>query len=327
MTTRVLSAGDAALLDRLIEIYPFNSYRNYRMVPRKRQAAVLKTEIGYAYSAPDENLAAVVADGSSEAVAVCRSLPWDSDWFGVPMARLDYILRSEKADRETLAQAVAAAVENCRKAGVRHVTARLDVADTDGIAVVEDHGFRLMDNLATYLYHPKQPTPPPVKTVGTVRPFAPGDTAQILEITREAYCGVRPRFFGRFHRDPHIPSDRADEMYLEWARKCCTGERAQRVFIAEDNQGRLIGYLAMRLVEPVSSAGGVRIFAGVLGACRRDQPGAYAGLIHVPTVEHHAAGAATEGQTQNFHFSTVRIYEVIGAQYVRADYTFHAWLG
>ena len=323
MTARVLRADDAALLDRLIDVYPFNSYRNYRRVPRKRQAAVLKAEIGYAYSSPGDSLAAVVGGGSSEAVAVCRTLAWDSEWFGVPMARLDYILRSEDAGRETLSEAVAAALDHCRTAGVKHVTARLDVADTDGIAVVEDHGFRLMDNLATYLYHPKQPTPPPVKMVGTVRPFTAADTDEVIEITREAYSGFR----GRFHLDPHLPSDRADEMYIEWARKCCTGERAGRVFVAEDSKGRLIGWLGMRLVEPVSSVGDVRIYAGTLGACRRDQPGAYPGLIHIPTVEHYQSGGATEGQTQNYNFSTVRIYEVIGAQYVRADYTFHAWLG
>ena len=34
-----LRRRDPELLDRLIEVYPFNSYRNYRMVPRKRQAA------------------------------------------------------------------------------------------------------------------------------------------------------------------------------------------------------------------------------------------------------------------------------------------------
>lgn len=323
MIARHPCAEDAALIDQLVVDYPFNSYRNYRMVSRRRQAAVLKAEIDHAMATPADRLAMVAGEGTAAAMAVCRRLPWDSEWFGLSMARIDYILRGESTSRQTIAAAVEGALENCRLAGIRHVTARLDVADTDGIAVVEDHGFRLMDNLATYLYHPKRPPPPPVKTVGTIRPFAAADSDQVLEITREAYGGFR----GRFHLDPHVPSERADDMYVEWARKCCTGERADRMFVSEDSQGRLIGWLGMRLVQPVSSVGEVRIFAGTLGACRRDQPGAYAGLIHTATAENYGAGAATEGQTQNFNFSTVRIYEVIGAQYVRADYTFHSWLG
>jgi hypothetical protein len=34
-----------------------------------------------------------------------------------------------------------------------------------------------------------------------------------------------------------------------------------------------------------------------------------------------------ECQTQNYNFATIRIYEAVGARYVRAEYTFHASLG
>ena len=57
MTPRVLGADDTALLDRFIDDYPFNSYRNYRMLPRKRQAAVLKAEIDMALASPEHRLA------------------------------------------------------------------------------------------------------------------------------------------------------------------------------------------------------------------------------------------------------------------------------
>ena len=40
-----------------------------------------------------------------------------------------------------------------------------------------------------------------------------------------------------------------------------------------------------------------------------------------------AAGEVTETQTQNHNIATVRIYDAVGARYVRGDYTFHAWLG
>lgn len=322
MTGDTLSVDDAPLADRLIDEYPFNPYRNYRLMSRRRQAAVLRAEIERAMESAADRLTTHAGSGDGAVSAICRSLPWDTAFFGIGMARLDYLLRGSAADRATMAAAVAAALARCRERGIQHVAARLDVADTDAIAVLEDHGFRLMDALVTYLYHPNRPPPPAVKAVSRIRTFEPRDTDQILEITQEAYADFR----GRFHLDPHIPSGRAEAMYLEWARKCCTGERADRLFVAEDSQGRLNGWASVRLVEPASTVGGARIFLGGLGACRRDRPGAYGALIRAAAAENHAAGAATEAQTQNYNFRTIRVYESVGAQYVRGDYTLHAWL-
>ena len=42
--------------------------------------------------------------------------------------------------------------------------------------------------------------------------------------------------------------------------------------------------------------------------------------------ENHAVGVLTEAQTQNGNFPMIRVLESVGAQYVRAEYTFHAWL-
>jgi hypothetical protein len=43
-------------------------------------------------------------------------------------------------------------------------------------------------------------------------------------------------------------------------------------------------------------------------------------------MENYQAGEVTETQTQNHNIATIRVYDAVGARYVRADYTFHAWL-
>ena len=82
-----------------------------------------------------------------------------------------------------------------------------------------------------------------------------------------------------------------------------------------------------RTIEPVSTVGKTPIRGGGLGACRRDKPGAYAGLLRAATERIHGDGAVTEMQTQIFNFATIRLYESVSTQFVRADYTLHAWLG
>ena len=319
--TSVLGTLPSGALRPTVASYQFGPFRQYRILSRRLQAEVLEAEVGAVFE--KSGAIALAEEDAEQAVAVFRPLPWDSEFFGISMGQIDYLLRTEAAGRSLLAEALLACHENFRARGVRHVTVRVDVADTLAIAVLEEQGYRLMDALVTYIYHPRREAPAGHREMGVLRDFRPGDAAQIVEIAAEAYRGFR----GRFHLDPHLPDARCDEFYVEWARQCCGGEMADQVFITENTDGLMHGFLAFRRREPVSTVGGVAIYGGGLGACRRGAPGAYAGLIRAGTVWAHARGGVAECQTQNYNFSTIRVYEAVGSRYTRADYTFHAWLG
>lgn len=322
MTVRPAGVEDEAFVERLIELYPFKPYREYRVWSRRRQQAMLRAEVDRIRGAAG-HIALLAGDGDQSVLALGRALEWDSAFFGVPMGRLDLLVRGPAAPSASLEAVVSAVVDSCRAQGLRHLATRVDVADMQAVAVLESAGFRLMDALVTYFTHPHKEPPTPVREVGRVRPLEPGDVDAVLDITREAYQGFR----GRFHLDSHLPSDRSDEFYLEWARQCCAGRMADRVVVADDGQGSIHGWASTRRVEPASTVGGIRLWAGSLGACRRNRPGAYAGLIRALALANYQAGEVTETQTQNHNIATVRVYNAVGAQYVRAEYTFHAWLG
>lgn len=318
--SEVIAADAFASLDPLIEAYPFKPYRNYRVLSRKRQDEVLRAELRAAFE--HAGGFGVRAGVPLHAAAIVRPLPWDSGFFELPMARLS-LIHDGDADRAALHRVVASAVNACRARGVLHLSVRVDVADAEAIQALEDAGFRMMDALATYIYPLKRPAPEPGKDMGVLRLYRPDDRDQILDITREAYRGFR----GRYHLDPHLPQQRSDELYVEWAKKSCDGEWADVVLVAENGKGELHGWASYRQIEPVSTVGATPIRGGGLGACRRDKPGAYAGLLRAATVRIHGGGAVTEMQTQIFNFATIRLYEAVETQFVRADYTLHAWLG
>jgi hypothetical protein len=238
------------------------------------------------------------------------------------MARL-YLLHDDSSPRELVAEVIGRCLEGCRARSIRHLSVRIDVEDALGIQALEGIGFRLMDALATYIYPTKRPPPEPVKEMGLLRLFRPEDRDQIVDITREAYRG----FQGRYHLDPHLPHERSDELYVEWARKCCDGEWADVVLVTENGGGEVHGWASYRQIEPVSTVGGTAIRGGGLGACRRDKPGAYGGILRAAIERIHGGGGVTEMQTQIFNFATIRLYELVNTQFVRADYTLHAWLG
>ncbi|MGH9174912.1 MAG: GNAT family N-acetyltransferase [Vicinamibacterales bacterium] len=318
MNARTLDPGELSRVEPLVQAYPFKPYRNYRVLPRKAQAAVLLAEIAGTLDDKD-GLLCWQQDGDGEAVAVARVLEWDSGFFGVPMGRIEYVITS---DRGLVARAVEHAVEKLRERGVRHISARVDVADVDSMAVFEASGFRVMDALVTYITRPRKEPPNEVREVGAIRAFRPDDGPALVEIAADAYRGFR----GRFHIDPHIPDDRADALYREWAEQCVGARMADMVLVSEGTDGRLLGFLAFRRREPVSSVGGVAVFGGGLGACRADAPGAYAGLIRAGTIWAHERDGVAECQTQNYNFPVIRIYEAVGAHYVRAEYTLHRWI-
>lgn len=314
MTTRFLRRGEAALVQAAVAAFPFKPYRNYRVYSRKTQTAVLLAEVEDAL-ALEGGIAVTSGDGS--AIAVGRMLEWDSRFFAVPMARVEYVIGSDPAAAD---RALDALLDALRGNGARHLTARADVADVRLVAALESRGFRLMDALVTYTTRPRGEPPKAVREVGAIRPLRAGDAPELVAIAAEAYRGYR----GRFHLDPSIDDARADALYVEWAEQTVNGAMADTVFVAESG-GRLLGFLGFRRREPVSSTGGVPVFGGGLGASRPDAPGAYAGLIRAGTIWAHEHGGVAECQTQNYNFAVIRVYEAVGAHYVRAEYTLHRW--
>ena len=315
--TRRLSSGDLGRVEPLVLQHPYKSYRHYRALSRKAQHAVMVAEIKDTLDRPD---GIVIERGDGAALGVARPLAWDSDFFRVPMGRIEYTLATDPSHLPPLIDDLVASLS---ASGVRHISARVDVADITAMSAFEAAGFRLMDALVTYITRPGKEPPNAVREVGQIREFRAEDGPEILSIAEDAYRGFR----GRFHLDPHIDDTRCDAFYTEWARQSVSGRMADMLLVSEGIDGRLLGFLGFRRREPVSSVSRVTVYGGGLGACRSDAPGAYAGLIRAGTVWAHEHGGVAECQTQNYNFPTIRIYEAVGAHYVRAEYTLHRWLG
>ena len=319
MSIRPLREVPNDALDALIAAHPYKPYRQYRTYSRREQTAILRADVDHTLATSGESSVALGTPDLMAAVIV-RPLPWDSAYFGVPMGRADVLVRPDTthAQREAV---IDAACRTAREAGVRHMTARVDVGDLETLAALETHGFRTMDALGTYILRAGKDAVREVRSVGPLRPATPADRDEILAITRQAYAGYR----GRFHLDPQLPRDRADAFYEVWAQQCLSGAMADVVMVSSDSAGRVIGYLAHRRREPASSIG-TPIYGGGLGACRPDAPGAYASLIRDSALWAHGQGAVAECQTQISNFPVIRVYESVGFHYVRAEYTLHAWL-
>jgi len=313
---RELRADELHLLAPLVDAYRFKRFRDHRGIARRAAGAVMVAEIRETLDHVD-GLVLTVRASRQEAVAVARVLAWETEFFRVPMGRIEYVL-APTAD--AWQAALREAVRALRARGVRHVSLRLDVADLGSVSIAESEGFRLMDALVTYGARLDKEAPREFRAVGRVRPLAPNDIDQVLDVARHAFRA----YPSRFHADPHLPDDRCDALYDEWARKVSTGEMADMVVVAEASDGTLLGFLAWRRCEPVSSIAGVPVWGGGLGACRLGSGGAFGGLIRAAWGQ-TGVGIA-DCQTQISNVPTIRVYEAVGLRYCRAEYTLHRWL-
>jgi hypothetical protein len=306
------------LLQPLIRRYRYGPYRNHRFTSRKTQAAVLAAEVQQMMATP---LGAICLDaaGQARAAVVAEMLPWDSEFFGFPMARVACVLAS---DAEAAALAIEGAIDGLRAAGVLHVAARVDAEDLGTANALERRGFLLMDSLVTYSQRMRAIVPAGHSPFARVRPLEPGDAETVVSIATDAFRD----YPGRFHNDPHL-APRAGAMYAEWARRCAAGTMAEVTLVTEGADGSLIGFVGFRRREPISTISGIAVFGGGLGACRADVSGGYENLIRAGMSWIAGSEGIAEGQTQSHNYATIRIYEAAGLRFTRAEYTFHAWLG
>lgn len=314
---RGLTRGDLEQLVPLFQTHPFNPYRNYRAFTRRAQTEVLLAEADEALSGP-ETFAFLAGGNQRISAAIARRLDWDSKFFGVPMARTDHLVGDPNGRREALGALLA----SLRAVGIRHVAARADVADLAGIAQLQDYKFRLMGGLSTYVARPRADIPKSLRSLGKIRAMRDGDAPQLVAVATEGFR----RFHSRFHADARFPRDRADALYVEWTRRCAAREMADVVLVAEGEKGRLLGFLAFRRVEPVSTVCGLPVFGAGLGVCRPGSAGAYVGLMRTGILWAHENGGLAEVQTPSDNFAAIAVFEAVGLRLRRAEYVFHLWL-
>ncbi|MCW5978478.1 MAG: GNAT family N-acetyltransferase [Bryobacteraceae bacterium] len=240
-----------------------------------------------------------------------RALEWDTAEFGMPAARIDALeapgaYAKARVDKREL---LAIVLDECREAGIRHLSARVDTADLTTIHALEEAGFELIDGIQTFAlslnaHHAPLPS-------GT-RLFEPGDLPEVLDIGRTAFI------YDRFHADPSLSPDVADQVNENWTRNCCLGIAADAVVVAEED-GRVASYVTCRADREKDH--GIIILVATAewargrGAARR----ASSAALHWFS----AQGLATvEVGTQLRNIPAARLYESLGFRLTRTSLTF-----
>lgn len=231
--------------------------------------------------------------------------PLERERFGVAAARWD------AASEEGLADALAF----CRDHGVDLLIARCDTRETAAVHALERAGGLLMDTLVHLACQANgRPVSPP--GMPPVRTAAPEDAARVRAVAAQAFRA----YAGHYHADRRLDRAAADEVYPDWAFRCCVDRSfADEVFVCGSGEG-VAGFLTARARDPQAEI----LLCGVLP--REQRRGVHGALTAAALAWARDRGRArVVVSTQLLNTAAQAAWLKAGFRPHGSQYTFHLW--
>jgi dTDP-4-amino-4,6-dideoxy-D-galactose acyltransferase len=230
-------------------------------------------------------------------------LPWDSEFFGVAIARV--------TPSRIAAADLASVTRWADEAGIDCVYFLADPADRESVSGAEGSGFSLVDvrvTLGRDVSRGAGAVDDPA-----VRPARPEDTLALREIARVSHRTTR------FHRDARFDPERADEMYAVWIERAVAGELAQAVWVVDAGFGPL-GYVTASREGACAAIGLIAVEPGSRGRGYGER------LVRAALTwagEQNAARMSVV--TQGHEAAAIRFYERSGFTTQHVQLWYHYW--
>jgi GNAT superfamily N-acetyltransferase len=183
--------------------------------------------------------------------------------------------------------------------------------------MLEKNGFRLVVGLLTFGVSPPENPPCSEGSDGLRWGFhAPEDLPALRKIASAIFS------IDRFHSDPAIGKEKADEVYLRWVENSCAGF-ADCVLVARDEQP--IGFTTLRIDRSSKPCLGVSVgvidLVATSGGHRRK---GVAKLLTLAALQwfRQAGCEWVEVGTQLANLRASRVYQAAGFKFVNSSLTF-----
>jgi hypothetical protein len=226
-------------------------------------------------------------------------LAWDSDFFGVPIARAD--LTGATAER------LRAIDDEARAGGIACLYGTLDPTDETAAHIVQKFGHRLVEVALTF-ERPALPFTPKPSTSNARR-----STLEDLPSLEPAIKTLAP--WSRYAADPRFGLDAARRMHEAWIERAASDTNERALYIAYDDTGVTGVATSVRSQVPRFDIIGIT------------KPGTGAAdALMVAFLEWAGGGPVEGGPSAARNVAALRYWERCGFRVCRARYLFHRWL-
>ena len=234
----------------------------------------------------------------------CEMLPWDSEFWGIPVARLRGAeLTAEESDRVLVW---------CRDRDVRCLYFAANGSSGRTLEVAAQAGFAFVD-VRLDLDMEVRSSPPAAVDVACTR-ADPRETHLLVEMARTAYDDTR------FLKDSRFDRGRAAELYARWIAQ---DVRERSVLVARERAtgSPPLGFISCQLEGPREGRIGL---VGVTAAARGRGVGRALVNAALRFFSDHSVGHVRVA-TQGTNVAAVRLYESTGFRIRETRIWFHRW--
>jgi len=234
-------------------------------------------------------------------------LPWDSNFFGFPVAQI----RQERLSREDMSKVLAF----CRHYKVKLLQFKCDAHDRDSILLAEENNFHFADVRMILSLPVNQDMQEPQLINGIVfRQAELSDINALMKIADKLYLN------SRYYFDPNFPIDRVHDFYRDWVRKAVLGQFDDLAWLICENDTP-VAFCSVRFDQNNAVIGlvgvhsefsgrgfGALLLQGVLSQMRKS------GVDRVCVT------------TQGRNYPAQRLYQRVGFSIEKTQIYYHCWL-
>lgn len=242
---------------------------------------------------------------------------WDSDIFGMKMAKIIYIVSKGGYDKELMVKnrLLDKAIEYLKSSGVKLITTRVEAGDFSSLHSIENHKFKIMDNLANYILRKRIILFPDASRWFAVSKMQRRDLGVSADMFANA--GIRSHFF----IDPYVPLVKAKNMYRKWLKCVFRNQKDSDIFVAKrDNV--IVGCSFFSFNRLLADYTGLKSLHRGLIAIDSSSPGCFIAFINASMMKKRRLDFA-EFETQTYNYKMVEVLQKLGAQLIGLRYTFH----
>jgi RimJ/RimL family protein N-acetyltransferase len=327
-TINQTSPGDAEILAlaQAASPKPFEYYR--------RRAGYDEADITYAQcirnalQSPQATPLELREDGRLRGVVALKHLDWDTEIYGFPMGKADFLTADVQGNTEAVSlrhELLSALISLARSRGYRHLVFRTDPYDLGGIHAAEALGFRFMDALTVHACNCRLADFDPAD-YPQIKIANEDDRSEVTRITRASFAGNA----NRYSLDWRLPPDGVLKLYEKWMTDGI-GKAEHVVAIARDPKtGRGVGCSHGGPYAIVGQTNPIKITRVVLTAVDPD----YRGRWVMPEVGGWMRGMLRD--LWGYHFletvlhvnnlAAIRVADILDTNHIAAEISFHLWL-
>ncbi|WP_039953881.1 hypothetical protein [Rhodanobacter thiooxydans] len=258
---------------------------------------------------------------SGEHWVLMESLPWDSEFFGRGMARLNAVIQPGipvplRTDTSHAAEAVRATLELAKARGIDYVFAPVSPNDLPTIRVLSTCGFDLIE---TRCHYHRPLNAPPTQRHSTRL----ATTADIPSLAHAARVMVNP--FDRFHADPAVSEKDADRLMERWVEASIAGGFADATIVPDVDAPE--AFCTAKYHREHWAGWGCKLSQPVLSAVAPKHKGWYVKIIS--ELDEHLRSIGAEHSfliTQITNNAVIRSWEKLGYGFGKGEHIFRKLL-